>query len=297
MRAWGRLLRLSLAPTAAADIVAGAVAGANGWPWRGDSAFAIALLVVASLAVYHGGMTLNDWADRGENRVSRPDRPIPSGAVAPRAALLVALALLILGPALAFRVSPTSGAILAGVSAVACAYDLGLRGAWIGPLLLATCRAGNLSAGIAFGAGSEPTVIALIPALVYGTYVFAVSTLGRLEDAPADVLRGSRPALHLFAAAAILAASPAAAGVSGRSLAAFVLSVWGAFGLVVLARRTTTWSSGEVTRATGAGLRRLLVFTAALALAAGGPAGPFVAAGILAGYPISYALRGVFPPS
>jgi hypothetical protein len=293
MKAWGRLLRLSLAPTAAADIVAGAVAGANGWPWRGERVLDIALLALASLAVYHGGMALNDWADRGEDRGSRPDRPIPSGAVAPHAALAVALALLVLGPALAFRVAPVSGAILAGVSVLACAYDLKLRGAWIGPLLLATCRAGNLSAGIAFGAGSELTAVALVPALVYGAYVFAVSTLGRLEDAPPDVLRRARPSLHLFAAALILAASPAV----GRSLAAFALCCWGAFGLVVLARRTTTWSSAEVTRATGFGLRRLLVFTAALALAAGGSAGPFVAAGILAGYPISYALRGVFPPS
>jgi len=242
-------------------------------------------------------MVLNDWADREEDRRLRPDRPIPAGAVRPRTALLVAIALLGLGPVLAFRVAPLSGEILAAVSLLACAYDVKLRGAWIGPLLLAACRAGNLSAGIAFGAGAalEPRILG--PAAIYAAYVFAVSSLGRLEDAPAEVLQGARPALHLSAAAGILAASPAAAGPLGASRAAFVLSVWGAFGLVAAARRTRTWSGGDVTRATGLGLRRLLVFTAALALAAGGQAGPFVAAAILAGYPISYALRGVFPPS
>ena len=51
----------------------------------------------------------------------------------------------------------------------------------------------------------------------------------------------------------------------------------------------------------GAALRRLLIFSATCALvgaARGGSAdGWIVAAVILAGYPVSFALRRVFPPS
>src|SRR5437773_2379904 len=128
MRAWGRLLRLSLAPTAAADIAAGIVAPGRGWP-DGRAPW---LLVAGSLFVYHGGMALNDWADREENRRSRPDRPIPSGAIPAGGALAVALALLAAGPALAFLAGPRSGIALLAVALVATLYDLRLRGPWIG---------------------------------------------------------------------------------------------------------------------------------------------------------------------
>src|SRR6185369_8346912 len=163
MRAWGRLLRLSLAPTAAADIVAGVALGGGAWSSRS------ALLVLASLCVYHGGMALNDWADREEDARVRPDRPIPSGRIRPGVALAVALALLAAGPCLAAAASPLSGAILAAVSLAAAAYDLRGRGPVRGPLLLGICRAGNLAAGIAFAGGRG-----FLPAGLYGAYVFFV---------------------------------------------------------------------------------------------------------------------------
>jgi 4-hydroxybenzoate polyprenyltransferase len=312
MKAWGRLLRLSLAPTAAADIAAGAIAGAAGRPFLESDAVGLLALILASLCVYHGGMTLNDWADREQDRRVRPDRPIPSGAVRPGAALLVGTALLLAGPLIAWRSSAESGLVLLAVSAAAIAYDLRLRGAWTGPLLLAMCRAGNLSAGIVFTAASPLEVRAFLPALIYGAYVFSVSRLGRLEDAPEHVLRSSSPSLQLILAAAILAASPAVALVHPsdahpsdghrpdgllRLVGAFVLAASGAAGLLAAARHPGPWTGPELTRATGLGLRRLLVFTAALALSTGGAHAPIVAAAILLGYPVSYALRGVFPPS
>ena len=89
LKSWGRLLRLSLAPTAIADVVAGAFwGGAGGAPPLGE----LALLGLASSCTYHGGMALNDWADRAQDARVRPDRPVPSGGVNARAALIVALA-------------------------------------------------------------------------------------------------------------------------------------------------------------------------------------------------------------
>src|SRR5882672_4413105 len=98
MLAYGRLLRLSLAPSAAADIAAGVVLASGLWPASGKPW----LLMLASLCVYHGGMALNDWADRAADAQSRPTRPIPSGAISARVALVLALALLLTGPVLAF---------------------------------------------------------------------------------------------------------------------------------------------------------------------------------------------------
>src|SRR5689334_6986324 len=106
--AWGRLLRLSLATTAAADVVAGVLFSEHAWPgglrpW---------LLVAGSLCVYHGGMALNDWADRVHDARVRPERPIPSGALRAGQALGVALLLLATGPLLASRASTHAGLVL-----------------------------------------------------------------------------------------------------------------------------------------------------------------------------------------
>ena len=72
-RTWGRLLRLSLAPTAIADVVCGGVLSGS----AGHAGLDIFRLVLASLCIYHGGMALNDWADREEDARVRPDRPLP----------------------------------------------------------------------------------------------------------------------------------------------------------------------------------------------------------------------------
>lgn len=320
MRAWGRLFRLSLAPSAAADIAAGVVVAARAWP----SGFAVWALMLASLCVYHGGMALNDWADRDADRRQRPDRPIPSGRVSASSALVAAVGLLVLGPLLARSASLASAALLAGVSLLAALYDVAGRGPWRGPLLLAACRAGNLSAGLAYGLAvreqtgraetglldSAEGLVLLATPLAYALYVFFVSRLGRLEDVERDDVFGSQPAFYLGGAALALLALPilslvrvGRAGFASRHEAGVVaagaafVAVWGAAPLLIRALKTRQWRKLDVLRAMGLALRRLLVFTAGAALLSGAAPGWMVAAGILCGYPIAYFLRGVFPPS
>jgi 4-hydroxybenzoate polyprenyltransferase len=282
--------------------------------------------MLASLCVYHGGMALNDWADRETDLRARPDRPIPSGRVSASSALAAAMLLLVAGPALALVADPTSALVLAAVSLAAVVYDVSARGAWIGPLLLAACRAGNLSAGMIYGAtcrvetadsfgGSlgvvslgvdRATLVAL--AAAYAFYVFFVSRLGRLEDTESESTLGRAPSLYLAGAALMLLAPAIAAlarvvhaelaereaGIACAG-AAFV-AIWGSGPLAARAWKTRAWRKLDVLRAMGLALRRLLVFSAGTALIAGN-AGWIVAAAILCGYPISYLLRGVFPPS
>ena len=298
MRAYGRLLRLSLAPTAAADVAAGTVAGAGGWP-GGAGPF---VLMLASLCVYHGGMVLNDWRDRDEDRRTRPDRPIPSGRVSERTALVLGLALVAAGPLIALRASPASAAVMGAVALAVLAYDLALRGAVVGPLLLAACRGGNLTAGLLLGTGGVLAGPVLLGPILYAGYVFAVSRLARLEDAGEERRARANPALFLLAAALLLVLAPSAGILHPlesreRMWAALVLAGAGAIGLVQAARHAGPWSADDVSWATGLALRRLLVFTAAVALCAGGSAAWVVAGAILCGYPVSFALRGVFPPS
>ncbi|MCK6446247.1 MAG: UbiA family prenyltransferase [Planctomycetes bacterium] len=329
--AWGRLLRLSLLPTAIADIAAGAVWAQGSFDFGRPELW---LLIVASLCVYHGGMALNDWADRGEDARKRPDRPLASGAVASRHALAVGFGLLLLAPCLAYGADPVCGAIVLAVSAFAALYDLVGRGAWLGPLLLAACRAGNLGAGLRLGVsvGGPPGIApatqlssgdaelaCFAPAALYGLYVFCVSRVGRLEDAEAPI--GGRPRPWVFAASVLLLSAPCARWLARTALegvgddpvasdpyapdlatvVARLLALALAFAAALRPLRrawsTLEWTGALAMQTTGALLRRLLVFTGALALSSGTRDGAIVALAILCGYPLAFALRKVFPPS
>jgi 4-hydroxybenzoate polyprenyltransferase len=314
LASWGRLARLSLFPSALADALAGlALGGVGAFP---DARIVLPTLA-ASACVYHGGMVLNDWADRAEDARTRPDRPIPSGAVAPQAALVAGLALLAAALLLALFVN--AAAWMAGLVALVLAYDFVGRGPWRGPLLLGACRAANLGFGILVarrvGAGFGES-LDWAPALValYFVYVASASRVARLEDANDDAAVGSTPRTYLTLAALALLAVPwihVADGPQWPALAPLVLVALGSIALVREALRPGPLTRADAGRATGLALRRLLIFTAAVTLGAGA-ARPvldglltlptksnctWAALAILCGFPLSAALRKVFPPT
>jgi 4-hydroxybenzoate polyprenyltransferase len=300
MRAALRLLRISLAPSAAADVVAGLLFANHGLFPAQPRAW---LLLPASLCVYHGAMALNDWSDRSHDARTRPARPIPSGAIAPTTALLLGLILVAAGITCAALALPQSGILLAIVAALALFYDFAGRGPLLGPLLLATCRALNLSSGLFFVTTIQHTPFEpalLLPPVAYFLYVFVVSRLGRMEDAEDSAPLGSRPSTLLLLAATCfflpLLTPPA---LSPWRVAPLLLAIVASAGLVQSARRHRPWTRALVERAMGACLRRLLVFAAIITLlrASPHPDAFIAAAAILAGYPIAHTLRRAFPPT
>ena len=92
-----RLVRPANLVTSAADILAAAVI--TGAPARRFS-----WLVAASVCLYAGGVTLNDFFDRQLDSIERPERPIPSGVIAPSVAAIVGTGLLLVGILFAFMV-------------------------------------------------------------------------------------------------------------------------------------------------------------------------------------------------
>jgi 4-hydroxybenzoate polyprenyltransferase len=71
--------------------------------------------------------TTNDLADADRDAVTRPGKPIPSGAVSRQAAVGVAVAVAALGLALAATRGPTTLAVAAAGLGVGLAYDLALK--------------------------------------------------------------------------------------------------------------------------------------------------------------------------
>ncbi|MFF3339934.1 UbiA family prenyltransferase [Streptomyces flavidovirens] len=141
LAAWAELLRVSALFTVPGDAVAGA-ASIGVRPNRGT-----ALAVGASLCLYEAGMALNDWADRAEDAVDRPHRPIPSGRVMPGAALAASAALTAAGLALAAGAGRRALGTATALAATIWAYDLHLKHTPAAPATMAMARSLDLLLG------------------------------------------------------------------------------------------------------------------------------------------------------
>jgi len=94
LRDLAELVRAPAALSVPGDIVAGAAAaGVLGPRTLG--------LACSSVCLYWAGMAANDYADRELDAVERPERPIPSGRISPRAAAALAAGLTAAGLAAA----------------------------------------------------------------------------------------------------------------------------------------------------------------------------------------------------
>ncbi|OQR64611.1 hypothetical protein B6E66_07870 [Streptomyces maremycinicus] len=148
MRDWAELLRVSALFTVPGDVLAGAAASGR------RPGAATALAVGASLCLYEAGMALNDWADRDEDAVERPHRPVPSGRIAPGQALAAAAALTGAGVGLGFAAGRPAAWCATALAGTVWAYDLRLKHTKAGPAAMAAARGLDLLLGAVATAGS-----------------------------------------------------------------------------------------------------------------------------------------------
>jgi 4-hydroxybenzoate polyprenyltransferase len=181
MLAYLQLLRLPTVFTAMADIVLGRLL-VNNRELEPYSQFLT--LLAASCGLYLSGMVFNDVFDRKQDAVERPQRPIPSGRVPLRNAILLGGALMLAGIVAASQVTvPALG--IAGLLAVAVlAYDAVLKRTPLGPLGMGLCRFLNVMLGAAgsydrwFQLWARPQ---LVCAIGLGIYIVGVTWFARTE--------------------------------------------------------------------------------------------------------------------
>src|SRR6201991_4029282 len=94
LRDYAELVRAPAGLSVPGDVVAGAAAA-------GALRARTPALAGASVLLYWGGMAANDWADRRLDATERPERPIPSGRIAPGRGFAVAAGLTAAGVAVA----------------------------------------------------------------------------------------------------------------------------------------------------------------------------------------------------
>lgn len=179
---WKDLLRLARVPlvwTATADSVAGyllATPVVRGFP--------LAMLATASACFYMAGMVFNDVADRERDRTLHPERPLVSGAVGVREAVLLGSVLMMLAMTACVMVGLVTYVVGAALAAAIFVYDFGLkRFGVLGALSMGLARALNFVLGLS--AASEGTLTGFeFGAVVLGGYVFLLTCLSLLEEKP-----------------------------------------------------------------------------------------------------------------
>jgi len=175
---WARLLRVPNLFTVPGDVMVGLFLATGGRPeWH------VAGGALAVVFIYIGGLFLNDFFDRVEDARERPDRPIPSGAVDPKAVFVAGVAMFAVGVGIAAAVlgGPIVPAVAVGVAFAAFLYNAVFKKIRIlGPLVMGSCRAGSVVLGAAFVGGISETPV-LIAVGVTWLYTAAITGLAANE--------------------------------------------------------------------------------------------------------------------
>lgn len=198
MLAYLQLLRLPTVFTAMADIALGfvlthrfiygpIVVADNAMleqtiGWNQPAQFAG--LLAASCCLYLSGMVFNDVFDRKQDAAERPGRPIPSGRVSIRSAVILGTVLMLAGTTAAAMVSFVSLQVALLLVVAILGYDSILKRTPLGPLAMGSCRFLNVMLGASVQSSWMPGLLSqpqLSAAIGLGIFITGVTLFARTE--------------------------------------------------------------------------------------------------------------------
>lgn len=181
-KAYAQLMRPANVVTAISDVLAGAAISSlylHGGGWQ-LAVSDLILLALSTIGLYGGGVVFNDVFDAKLDAVERPERPIPSGKVPLRRAILFGTALFTLGVIAASFINIVSFIISGSIVFMCLVYDHWAKHHVVaGPIAMGLCRGLNLFLGMSLFTEALPQVWALsfIPLI----YVAAITIISRGE--------------------------------------------------------------------------------------------------------------------
>jgi len=270
-----RLLRPGNAAMSAAAVGVGAVV-AVGVDLAAARAASVALGALVTFLFTGAGNALNDFYDRDVDRVNHPERPIPSGRIAPRAAFDTAFLLFVLAIVLSVFLNAAAFGLVLLSLVLMIAYETRFKASgWSGNLLIAWLVGSLfLFAGLCVFEGQMPPVQIAANLAVLA----ALSTAGReivkdIEDVAGDVGRATLPKTRgvPFAGRAARAFLVAAVALSAVPAAFGLLGIW-YVPLVALADATFIYAALHATRSPARSERAMkaAMIVALVAFLAGG---------------------------
>ncbi len=165
--------------TSVADVLAG-IAISGYFLGAGQEFLPVFLLCLSTIGLYGGGIVFNDVFDAELDKIERPERAIPSGAVSIGEATALGIILLGMGLLAAFAFSVWSGLIAFLILVFALVYNkFGKHHSFLGPLNMGLCRGLNLLLGISILSLSLQNhyFLGIIPLI----YIFSITMISQGE--------------------------------------------------------------------------------------------------------------------
>lgn len=178
IRNYAELSRLSNIPTVLTNVLVGCAIGASG---QSIPVASIVFVTTAMMLMYIAGMTFNDFIDTEIDRVERPGRPIPSGRISRRGALIFTV--ICFGLSIVLMSFQTVPSLILTIALMACIvlYDLIHKKLALSVILMGLCR------GLVYLAAAAAIVwpvsgkIALTLAFVITVYIVLLTMIARGE--------------------------------------------------------------------------------------------------------------------
>lgn len=291
-----RLVRVSIALSPIADVVAGAaLAAATGASFHRAP---ILFGALASLSLFCLGMSQNDLADRRKDARSGRERPIPTGMVSVGAARSVVIGSLLAALTFALCASAAALGLATAIVLLISLYNLAPAHLGpVGPVVLGSIRALNLTLGAA--SLSAPSA-AMPAAAVYLAYITTISFVARMEDGEVEATP-ERLRRSVRIAAVLAVASPVVVilterGEAWTSSAGIVVAASQSWRLSrsLAAALASGFAGATLPRLVGTGLSGIFLIDAAVVLASGSTLPAVMLLGFFAA---SRVLVRRFPPS
>jgi 4-hydroxybenzoate polyprenyltransferase len=221
----------------------------------------IVLVISVSACLYAAGVIFNDVADRQIDRKERPNRPIPSGKITRRNAIILALLLIVISITISYFISATTFVIVFVLIIAIFLYDFVLKNSLFGPAAMGATRLLNILLGASlnlsiFIDGETDHVFYRLCLVCISefSYISGISALSRYET-------HKKPSFQLGPALLIL--SPLIISVYAASIGLFNDNTWiylfifGSFILLML--KVTITSKSAMTNSTLQKIISLLV--------------------------------------
>ncbi len=175
-----RLCRFPTVFTALADISLGFLLAHTNLQPVGEFLW----LLGASASLYLSGMVFNDVFDINQDSIERPNRPIPSGKVSSKSAIVFGMILMGNGVACAAMASMNSLYVALMLCTSILLYDRWMKRTVLGPLFMGSCRFLNIILGASSAATMFPAVFQnphLWVGLCMGVYIAGVTLFAKRE--------------------------------------------------------------------------------------------------------------------
>ena len=148
----------------------------------------VIVVAVAAFLLLSAGNALNDFCDVEADRINRPLRPIPSGQIKRRSALIFAIVLFVIGTGLGLYVGRLAFLVACMVSVLLALYTLRLRRLLlVGNILIGVLTGLTfISGGIAVGVIGR----AIVPAIFAFLFTAGREVIKDIQDVKGDNMSG-----------------------------------------------------------------------------------------------------------